>query len=64
MLYLLNFACTDADNDFSISRFSHRRHDDGENLVEMDDGGIVDVDFDHTAHSGRNDQAERWEGNE
>ena len=39
--------------DFSISRFSTRRQDDGENLVEMDDGGMVDVDFDQTAHSGK-----------
>ena len=45
---------TKANNNFSISRFSHRRHDDGENLVEMDDGGMVDVDFDQTAHSGEN----------
>ena len=38
---------------FSISRFAQRRRDDGENLVEMDDGGMVDVDFDQTAHSGK-----------
>ena len=45
---------TDASINYSISRFSHRRHDDGENLVEMDDGGMVDVDFDQTAHTGNN----------